>query len=235
MVFYHLGSPDTEGANTAAYGDIAWEARYPLAEWDDSVQIEHISCPIVKGHSRAGDRIGDLAIVLGSPRIGDFVWTSLSDCLITQRVRSLLEVEEVTGYELRPVTVTGITRSRGADMSDLPELWELVVTGHGGDALPESGVRMLYRHEACGLVRYSSFTNGLPVDTKQWDGSDIFTVNGYPKFILVSERVKDLIAAHQLTNCMIVESTKLQWGDVIRPEDIDWEGEEREAFNGADH
>ncbi len=71
------------------------------------------------------------------------------------------------------------------------------------------------------MVRYSSYQNGILVDEAQWDGSDFFTVNGYPKHILVTERVKDLIIAHRLTNCVLIPAEKLRWPEtVMRPEDL---------------
>ena len=70
------------------------------------------------------------------------------------------------------------------------------------------------------MIEYSSFRNGIIVDEKEWDGSDFFVINGYPKFILVTERVKRFVIEHHLTNCELVPSEKLEWGTTIRPEDI---------------
>jgi hypothetical protein len=58
------------------------------------------------------------------------------------------------------------------------------------------------------------------VDKDQWDGSDFFTVNGYPRFILVSERVRDLVTQNGLTNCMLIPSDRLRWQSLTRPEDL---------------
>jgi len=231
--FYHMRWPDADKVDSAEYGMGKWESTFPAAEWDDNVEIESVACPIIPGHARAGTRIGDLRIVLTSPRIGDFVWTWQSECLITEGVRQLFEGTGVSGYDLSPVTVTKVKRKPHDTGPHLPALWEVVVTGRGGDALVESGVRVIYRHEPCKLVRYSSFTNGLLVDRNLWDGSDFFTVNGYPKMMLVSERVKEVIVANALENCMLIEASKMTWGSVSRPEDIDWLGIEREATNGA--
>ncbi len=102
----------------------------------------------------------------------------------------------------------------------IPPLWELLIRGKGGDAAPECGIH-LYEYEEAGEIRkaYSSFRNGIIVDEGNWDGSDFFTVNGYPKFILITERVKEFIIDRQLTNCAIIPSDKLEWESGIRGED----------------
>jgi hypothetical protein len=221
--FYQLTDPD-ELRHYAkweyVYGQPEWERNYGLAEWADSVKLESIICPVHPGHRRAGRRLTDLTIILPSPRVGDFVWTWYSDCLITDWVLELFQRAGFTGFEVRPVTVERVKRLGKEGLEDIPRLWELVVTGRGGDARPESGIRVIYRCEACGLVEYSSYRNGILVDEDQWDGSDFFTVNGYPKHILVTERVKDLVIAHRLTNCALIPAEKLRWPETVpRTED----------------
>jgi len=221
--FYQLTDPDElrhYAKGEYLYGQPEWERKYGLAEWADSVRLESVICSVHPGHRRAGRRLTDLTIILPSPRVGDFVWTWYSDCLVTDRVLELFRQAGFSGFEVRPVTVERVKRLGKEGLEDIPRLWELVVTGRGGDARPESGIRVIYRCEACGLVEYSSYRNGILVDEDQWDGSDFFTVNGYPKFILVTERVKDLIIAHRLTNCALIPAEKLRWPETVpRTED----------------
>jgi|YNPBryunderm2012_1023409.scaffolds.fasta_scaffold10186_2 hypothetical protein len=204
------------------YGQPQWETQFGLAEWTDDMEypLERTGCPVNPYHGRLVKRVMDLRIILPSPRVGDFVWTWYSDCLVTDRVLGLFRQAGFSGFEVRPVRVEKVKRLGKGRLEDIPRLWELVVTGRGGDARPESGIRVIYRCEACGLVEYSSYRNGILVDEDQWDGSDFFTVNGYPKHILVTERVKDLIIAHRLTNCALIPAEKLRWPETVpRPED----------------
>lgn len=222
--FYLLTDPDAlrhykEGEYV--YGRPEWDKRYGFADWSDSVHLEGIVCPVDPNHRRAGKRITDLTIILPSPNVGDFVWTWHGECLITDRVLGLFREAGFTGFEVKPVMVERVKRLGKRRLEEIPELWELVVVGKGGDALPESGIRVIYRCEVCGLVRYSSYRNGILVDEKQWDGSDFFTVNGYPKKILVTERVKELIIQHRLVNCVLIPAEKVRWPEtVMRPEDF---------------
>lgn len=220
--FYRLGAPYPD-ERYDLYGRTEWANRFGRAEWTDAVHdsVPGIVCPIDPNHRRAGDRTMDLHIVLPSPRIGDFVWTWMSECLVTDRVLQLFRQVGLTGFEVRPVVVEGVKRLGKKGLEKIPTLWELVVTGRGGDARPESGIRIIYQCEACGLVKYSSYKNGILVDEERWDGSDFFTVNGYPKYILVTERVKDLIMAHRLTNCVLIPAEALRWPEGMpRPEDV---------------
>lgn len=196
------------------------KGRYGLAEWAASMNFDSITCPVNPDHRRAGKRLTDLVVILPSPRVGDFVWTWYSECVMTDRVLNLFREAGLTGFEARPVVVQRVKRLGKYSVGDIPRLWELVVTGTGGDALPESGIRLIYRCEGCGWEKYSSYQNDFLVDEAQWDGSDFFTVNGYPKHILVTERVKDVIVANQLTNCMLIPSENVRWGDRPTPEEF---------------
>ncbi len=220
--FYKLGAPYAD-EKYDLYGRPKWANQFGLAEWTDAVHdsVPSIVCPVTTDHQRAGNRTIDLHIVLPSPRIGNFVWTWMSECLITDRVLQLFRQAGLTGFEVKPVVVAGVKRLDKRRFEEIPTLWELVVTGRGGDARPKSGIRVIYRCEACGLVEYSSYQNGILVDEEQWNGSDFFTVNGYPRYILVTERVKVLIMTHRLTNCVLIPAEALRWLEGMpRPEDV---------------
>lgn len=225
IAFYQLSDPselERYGKGEYSYGQLEWAKQYGLAEWTDDVKypFERVGCPVNPQHGRLVERVMDLHIVLPSPRVGDFTWTWYSDCLITDRVLGLFLQAGLTGFRVRPVVVERIKRLGKRRLEEMPRLWEIVVVGKGGDARPESGIRIIYRCETCGFTKYSSY-NGFFVDESQWDGSDFFTINGYPNHILVTERTKDLIIAYQLTNCALIPAEKVRWPDTVpRPEDF---------------
>lgn len=226
---WHLLESAKSFKGAEIYGKPQWEARFRPAEWSH----------LVGGLSRG--RLGltieeprfDLTIVLPSPRIGDFVWTWYNDCIVTESTLSLFTEAGFTGFSSRPVTVErvrGIGPKRKNKRS-IPPLWELVIKGRGGDAHPDSGIRVIGKNGKTGELRYSSFHDGILVDEANWDGSDFCTVNGYPKHILVTERVKELIVERQLTNCTLIPSHELRWGHDDRPEDT---FEEHQAMAARD-
>jgi tRNA uridine 5-carbamoylmethylation protein Kti12 len=173
-----------------------------------------------------GEPRKDLGIILPSSKVGDLVWTWYSDCVVTDTILSLFKESSFTGFEARPVIIEKIKGlSRGRRKEELvPPLWELLIRGKGGEAAPESGI-YLFEYEEAGEIKkaYSSFRNGVIVDKANWDGSDFFTINGYPKYILITERVKEFIIDQQLTNCALIPSDKLEWGSGIRDEELEQE------------
>ncbi len=215
--FYRLQGRSA-GKPHLVYGRPEWERHFGRAEWSDKVgglSTGRLLPPY--GEARV-----DLAIILPSLKIGDFVWTWYSDCIVTEHTLLLFRQAGFTGFEARPVEVEKIKRlnRKRREEAAIPLLRELLIQGKGGDAAPESGIYPLYEIEDSGRFSYSSFRNGIIVDEANWDGSDFFTVNGYPKFILVTERVKDLIIGHQLTNCALIPSHKLEWSSGTRPEEL---------------
>lgn len=215
--FYKLQQPYSD-EEYSVYGDPSWDEEYGSAEWADEVAVETIRCPVYPDHQRGGERIGNLVIVLPSERTADFVWTWFSDCLVTDRVLHLFEEAKFTGFTVNPAEIK-LKNKKAKKLATSPVLWELVVTGKGGDADPRSGVRPIYTCPYCSLKEYSSFRNGIIVDEQAWDGSDFFTVTGY-RFIMVTERVKDFIIEHALINCALIPSQSLVWKVLTRPEDI---------------
>ena len=201
------------------YGRPAWETRFGKACWSEKSAGFHTGRLLPP----YGEPRKDLTVILPSPRVGDFVWTHYSDCIVTDRTLALFKQAGFTGFETRPVIVEKIERlsRKRREQVILPPLWELPIIGKGGDAAPESGIYPVYEIEDCYMkrFRYSSFRNGIIVDEANWDGSDFFTISGYPKFILVIERVKEFIIDHRLTNCALIPSHKLEWGSGITPEE----------------
>lgn len=189
MIFYKLSSKGDYQAEFAKGND--WEG---------------IKCPVDEGHQRAGRRITDLKIDLPSAKVPHFMTTILSDWIITEEVAALFEEAGFTGYTLKPVIVDKVKRG---NKNDIPLLWEFIVTGRGGDAHPKSGIKLKYECSACGDILYTGFGKGLFVDESQWDGSDFFIIWPLPKFIIVTERVKEFIEKHKLKNCKLIPTTEL--------------------------
>ncbi len=161
----------------------------------EEMDTEQVICPINPGHRRGGKRLTDLRVQLPSRPLEDFVWTWQSECLITDRVASILRQEGMTGFDLKPVHVE---LTDGVQLVE-PTLWEVVVTGWAGLAPPESGVRLLDFCQYCGYRRYSCFTHPERLIAQgAWDGSDFFMVWPLPRFIFVSERVVTLIQREKL-------------------------------------
>ncbi len=186
-----------------------------LADWDESVDIEQIICPVDEGHARGGKRITPLAIVLPSADVQDFVWLWGSGCLVTEKVNRLFHRSGLTGYKLEPATVASVKRKKDRGRP-VPKLWQLEPTGTVR-ASASAGLYVKERCEACGYIRYSAYEHGLPVDESTWDGSDFFRFEEWGG-LYVTERVKDVVERHALTGVAFVRVEDLIWPDcVIKP------------------
>src|SRR5262249_9459576 len=145
-----------------------------------------------------GRRVTALNLDILSWPPADFSATMLWDAVITERAREVLLRAGLTGFETRSANIGDVPKRLRT--TTLPTLSEFIVVGCGGAAHPLSGIRKLVDCEGCGLVRYSSYEHGIVVDMSAYDGSDFFTVDGYPKYILVTERAKRVIEGENLTN-----------------------------------
>lgn len=221
MEFYCLGSPiriATETEDSYTYGKPGWYEKYRSVD-DDGTSYESITCSLNSDHRRAGARIGNLQLVLPTRYIGDFIWTILGEGVATDRVVNVFTMNNVTGFRTRDARIAKIKGRKKDDNTPIPTVCELEIIGKGGDAHPDSGIRLLSVCPECKRTRYSSFRNGIIVDESRWDGSDIFAVNGYPSYWLVTDKVKDLIVQNSFTNCAIIPSKNLKWGNYPRPEE----------------
>ncbi|MEW6620623.1 MAG: hypothetical protein AB1422_15020 [bacterium] len=192
------------------------DKKYPVAIWSEEMKYKNtIYCPVNPGHQRAGERMEILSIELRSPKIGDFTWTLDSDGLITDRVAQLFKEAGLTGYELRPVIIKSV---RGlSNPESFPKLWELITAVKDGYAHPICEIYLAKECKACDLKIYWSrneFKYGILVDEKRWNGSDFFRLKDC-NYGLVSERVKEVVEKHKLSNIEFTPSNEYRW-----PEDL---------------
>jgi hypothetical protein len=180
--------------------DSSWVPQRYHAEWDCEAMesaSEVVRCVVNPGHQRRGRRVRDLSVVLPDIGVQDFVWTWYSECLLQDRTLELLRASGFTGFEVKPVAARFETSAKPA-----PRLWELVVTGWGGMAAPESGIRLDESKSCpvCGLLAYTGLNNpSRLIDAAEWDGSDFFMVWPMCRSVFVTQRVVDVIRAHGLT------------------------------------
>lgn len=185
------------------------DEKYKDVQYLSGTDWEEIRCPKYDGHQRAGHRIGHMRIKIKRNK-GDFLWTFLSECIINEKIARIFSKTNVIGYELREVETVDV------ELKDT-SLWEFIVTGKGGDAHKDSGIYLKQYCKYCGDKTYSAFENGIIVDENNWDGSDVFTVKGYSRHILVTERVKKLLEENKATGMKLIPSEKLIWPDIPKP------------------
>lgn len=218
--FYELGSAQLT-TRAAIYGSREWVEIWPLAEWGKSTRYtpDEDLCPAWEEHGKPSSQHTEpLTLNLPSDRIGDFVWTWLFDCVVTQRVLDLFVDAGLSGYRADPVIVERISRGSKRDLGSLPALWEIrtVATAR---ADPKADIFPVYKCRLCGTTRWSSHKRGLLVDTSTWDGSDFFSLEEHSQYTIITERVKELIVEHALKPCAITPAESVIWDtEADRPE-----------------
>jgi hypothetical protein len=177
------------------------------------------------GHSRQR-RVPPLILEWepGSDVIGDFAWLGADDeVVVTQHVRIALE-GRFRGFELRsiefwqdpklkrPQRITRRTKPRIWLPYEGPPLWDLWVTAWCHLNLDRSSETLEKECSTCGEKFYKGppfEERHLVVDPTSWDGSDIFHIYEYPRWIFCVERVKEFIEQASFTNVSFLEDGEI--------------------------
>jgi hypothetical protein len=182
--------------------------RATNVEWDDSVDLETVFCSEHPGHQRAGKRVTDLSVVLPDRDVRLAVWTWQSELLLQNSLIDLLMSHHLTGWEIRSASA----RFRDSAATTPPPLWEFVLTGWGGMALPESGIRLIKDCRSCDLQVYSAPSTVCNlIDVKQWDGSDFFFIWPLPRYIFVTSRAAEVLRAAHIDSVAVQPAQELDF------------------------
>ena len=178
------------------------DLNFKRLEYTQDTEWETILCPKFKDHQRNGNRIGELKISTVAYNSNDFLWTFL-DWMLNEKVVDIFLKYKITGYNLEPVRIL--------ESGSSSNIYELVVNGQGGKADSRSGIIVKESCEYCGMKIYSAFENGIWINETNWDGSEIFTIEGYPSYYMVNERLKEIILKHKLTGVNLICTQDLKW------------------------
>lgn len=145
------------------------------------------------GFGGPAKRLAELRVVLKTKSVPDVIWT-VCDCLVQDRVLQMLREQGFMGFEARRARVRREADTTHSD-TGLPTYWELLVTGWGGMARPESGIA-----HVPGTDRWEGHPDwSRIVDWDSWDGSDFFIVWPFAFTRLVSDRAAQFVREHKLT------------------------------------
>jgi hypothetical protein len=178
-------------------------------EWDSTEEFYSTKkniCSVDLRHHVPSRRVAEPHLVLPDNKLDDFVWTWYNDCLVQEHVLQKFQTEGFTGFQPRPVH---LHRDPPSNLP-LPKLWKLELTGWGGMARPESGIRLREYCPACGRQVYTDFDRPeLLIDEIQWDGSDFFMVWPMPLFVFITDRVSRFVRKNRLTGAKILDTGEM--------------------------
>ncbi len=136
---------------------------------------------------------------------------------ISGRVVKLLQDNNITGCKFYPITIN--------DHEDL-SYYLLTITGRcGAFDISKSKVMETIEYPESVIQNSNivipkgkfSIMKGFHFPLESWDGSDFFTPEGGGD-IIVTERVKDLLKKHKVTNVVLENIKDMVWNSGIYPE-----------------
>jgi hypothetical protein len=168
----------------------------------DDTKFEQITCPSSDGHRRPGRRLGDLRVTIDPAGVKDFTWTWLQDILVSERSLDVFLKHRITGYEIRPATISYSKRSPAKP----PAMYELIVTGWGGMPSSAAGLTVTKSCPACNHRTYAIAEPSRLIDTASWDGSDLFIVWPLPRFPFASDRLANILREERITGVKLISA-----------------------------
>lgn len=172
--FYFIGTKD--GFAKAIQEEMARERR--ICEECGGIRVTHLENTCV---SFRGSRKGNYYTIPGH-------------FMIDQKLKTLLEKNQITGYELKDINIEG---SYGFCDDGIQEM---VITGRAGHLQKLTGEEF----EACStcgrIIEKTSGTVGVSFDIDKRDGSDIFLIDNFTGIPVVTQKVKDILEKNKIKN-----------------------------------
>lgn len=174
--------------------------QYDRLRYSASMEFSAKLCTGDPTHSCRHTRSEILRLVFPSGVQSDFSWTSYDEPIVTVGVMKFFEAAGISGCEFRTVE---LENTSGDSLS--VNLFELRSTGWGGVASKESGIRVEKECRFCKRRVFSVFTDAESLlDIDSWDGSDMFTIWPLPRYIFVTEELRELIDDAEFTGVKMV-------------------------------
>jgi hypothetical protein len=188
------------------------QRRATLAE---DTKLEQITCPDDENHRRGGRRLGDVRASIDPNGIKDFTWTWQRDMLASEHLLDVFLKHHVTGYEIKPATISYSKRSTATP----PKLYELIIIGWGGMASNAAGVKVRDSCEACKYRDYTIANPSRLIDPASWDGSDLFIVWPLPRYHFASDHLASVLRTENITGVKVIPAAKIPFepGNVASP------------------
>jgi hypothetical protein len=161
------------------------------SEWCDLAEELRIELNLESVNDiRPGDTVNSPTYVVDRPVRNDFVFVVGGILIAKQIVVGAITSAYLTG--VRPTTPALTFRKRAG--IDRPALYQLLITGKASRVGTQVKIE-------CNHCKRPEVTSSSPeIDVASWDGSDFFIINENPAYIGITERARDVLAAHGFTN-----------------------------------
>ncbi|PGR92446.1 hypothetical protein [Bacillus pseudomycoides] len=167
------------------------------------------SCDVCEGILRVKQH--PLRIYFQGKRMADF-YSIPQYTFISDKMQRVLLENNITGFSLEPF----ILQEEAIPFMKLPldhvkTLKELAVHGDGGYICHSNGEQIKKCHHCGRILENKRTIEGLSVNTKEWDGSDIFFFKNWFGVIIVTEKVKEIIEKHKFKNVRFIDLAEFRF------------------------
>lgn len=152
----------------------------------------------------------------------DFLWGAGIHLMVSGRFKGIYVEEELSGIiEFhQPAEIVRVGSRRRGDLPPNPPVYHLVDILWGGANLDDKASKAVFKYwPLCPLCRSSGAVHSrerIILEPDSWTGADIFQARGVPGEILVSERFKQAVEKHRLTNLLLIPAERYGYDESRR-------------------
>lgn len=175
-----------------------------------TARAEKIQCTRLPAHNSLNRWRRPLAVIGPIRPLTDFEWTVFGDIIVAPHIVADLKAQRFLGIKYNLVNYYTSTETPFGR-----EGYELQVTGWGGYASPESGIRLTTECPICGRAEYSEVKDKERIfDKRQWDGSDFFIIWPMPRKVFVTARVRNYLLKQDYSGVKVRPLNELRFNTV---------------------
>jgi hypothetical protein len=153
-------------------------------------------------------------IELTSTRYPDLLWGAGFDLIVSSRFRRHYEAAGLTGITQfdSPAEIVSIGGKPASRVQPPPPEYHNIRYLHGSGELDDERSGAIRSEGLCDYCRQGiDKVDRVILRPGSWTGADFFEAYGLPGHLLVSEKLKDLIESHQLTNAELIPAEEYQF------------------------
>lgn len=152
---------------------------------------------------------------------GDFLWASKTAILVSERFKNICQQENLSGISTfsPPVEITRMGSWLNGQFPTPAPIYHLIHVLWGGANQDDEASGLTQKHPEVIRCAYCRTGNArrsqdrIAIQAGTWNGQDVFSPRNAPVPFLVSERFKQVVTAHQLTNAWFIPAEQYAYDE----------------------
>jgi hypothetical protein len=186
-----------------------------ISSGDDGPAYVTTRCQVCGRHT-SKKQVRNLTIELYGAEVVDIIWSDGDEVFVSRTVGEVLMNCRLRGLNFREAYLAAwwavdASTNEMVDFSHIyspPQIFQLVITGRGGSIHPKTKTTHESQCATCGTKVYKPLRHGFRVDPEQWDGSDLFVMDEFPGYILMTEAAISCLKINSIRNMAIIDADK---------------------------